>query len=98
MEFYSGGELGKRIKAKKSCDLHTMRRLASELLCALQWVHSKGVMHGDVKPENILLDCNGHVRLADFGIAVTNMFGTETRTGEFGSELYKAPEGNYQPD
>ncbi|XP_073479082.1 protein kinase C delta type-like [Aquarana catesbeiana] len=91
MEFFSGGDLRKQIKSKK-CDLSTMRRLAAELLCGLQFVHSKGILHGDVIPENILLDCNGHVRLADFGNAETNMFGAEMRTGEFGTELYIAPE------
>lgn len=57
MEFYSGGDLRKQIESesKKSFDLPTIRRLAEELICGLQFLHSKGVLYGDVNPENILL-------------------------------------------
>ncbi|MFZ5475442.1 MAG: serine/threonine-protein kinase [Myxococcota bacterium] len=43
--------------------------LAMEVCDALAWAHARGVVHRDVKPENILVDAAGHVKVADFGIA-----------------------------
>ncbi|KAI0271720.1 kinase-like domain-containing protein [Gloeopeniophorella convolvens] len=45
------------------------RYLAAELLLALEELHSRGMIHRDIKPDNILFDSAGHLRLADFGMA-----------------------------
>ena len=54
-----------------------VRRIYSQLRAALAYCHSKGVVHGDVKAENVLLAEDGTVKLADFGIA--RVLNTETR-------------------
>lgn len=43
--------------------------LAGELCAALQYAHARGVVHRDVKPENVLIDAEGHAKIADFGLA-----------------------------
>ncbi|KAF3706536.1 putative serine/threonine-protein kinase SgK494 [Channa argus] len=47
----------------------TVRVFAAELACALGFLHDNGIIHRDVKMENILLTDNGHLRLADFGLS-----------------------------
>ena len=41
----------------------------AELSSALEYIHSMGVIHRDIKPDNVLMDAEGHVHLADFNVA-----------------------------
>ena len=66
------------------------RRIIREVCEALDYAHSKGVIHRDVKPANIMLDCQDHAILTDFGLALLTEVGT--RGMVFGSPHYIAPE------
>ncbi|XP_053307473.1 protein kinase C delta type-like [Spea bombifrons] len=68
------------------------RFFAAEIVCGLQFLHNNGVIHRDLKPENILLDGVGHIRIADFGLALENMFGDIKAIGNAGTNGYIAPE------
>jgi eukaryotic-like serine/threonine-protein kinase len=78
--------------------LHHVGRLPSEkvadigrqLCLALAAAHTQGILHRDLKPDNILIDANGSVRITDFGIAVTRD-GGGPKTG-VGTPGYMAPE------
>jgi serine/threonine protein kinase len=67
MELLSGSNLRSLINAK-SIDLSSVFRIGAQIE-ALQAAHSEGVIHGDIKPENVMVLPNGHVKLLDFGIA-----------------------------
>ena len=64
-----------------------------ELLDALAYAHSQGIIHRDVKPQNVMLDDDGHVKVMDFGIARLMDADTLTQDGDvIGTVAYMSPE------
>jgi serine/threonine protein kinase len=96
MEYVEGGTLRDLVKAGP---LEPERAMAivGEVCDALQYAHSKGIVHRDIKPGNILLDQSGRVKVSDFGLAKilgheeTQMQLTRTQ-GAMGTHGYIAPE------
>ena len=68
MELLSGTNLRSLLKAGP-VELKTVFRIGAQIAEALYAAHSEGVIHGDVKPENVMVLSNGQVKLLDFGIA-----------------------------
>lgn len=66
-------------------------RLGSELAEALAFCHARGIIHRDVKPENIFIDAFGRFKLGDFGVSRA-MEGTQGALSRKGTESYMAPE------
>lgn len=67
--------------------------IARQILIALKMAHAEGIVHRDVKPENILISKTGKVQLSDFGIASLAGIGQMTATGQIlGSPTYMSPE------
>ncbi|XP_076033447.1 G protein-coupled receptor kinase 2 isoform X2 [Oratosquilla oratoria] len=64
---------------------------AAEVLCGLEHLHAQGIVYRDCKPENILLDDHGHVRISDLGLAIQIPEGEMVR-GRVGTVGYMAPE------
>jgi len=72
LELCPGGDLYWQLKRSEGGVMpeDKVRFYVSEILEAVQYCHEKGVIHRDVKPENVLLDAEGHVKLCDFGSAL----------------------------
>ena len=66
----NGGDLRFHI-SRKTFEERAIRFWMAQMGCALRYIHSQGIVHRDVKPDNIMLDFEGHVHLADF-VSVSN--------------------------
>jgi serine/threonine protein kinase len=93
MRLIGGGALSSRLK-REPLPLARIVAIVRGVAAALEYAHLKGVVHRDVKPQNILLDEVGHVYLADFGVAkIVEGPGGVTVTGMIsGTPQYMAPE------
>ncbi|XP_075037485.1 protein kinase C delta type-like [Mixophyes fleayi] len=92
MEYASGGDFHDLLCRKGPLNIPSARFYAAEIICGVQFLHSKGIVHRDLKPENILVTETGHLKIADFGLAVENIYGDRTATEYAGTPGYVAPE------
>ncbi|CAD2219527.1 fused [Angomonas deanei] len=89
---YAQGELYEILEDDKRLSEEVVRKIAKQLVQALNYLHSNRIIHRDMKPQNILIGQNGAVKLADFGFARSMSYNTMVLTSIKGTPLYMAPE------
>src|SRR5258706_6326502 len=93
MEYVPGPDLAVRVRQRGPLDFDAAARLGCDITAALAAAHRRGILHRDVKPQNILLAPDGRARLTDFGSARLAGQETVTQTGGLvGTADYAAPE------
>ncbi|MCI1999092.1 MAG: protein kinase [Clostridia bacterium] len=93
MEYIHGDSLKHVIQEKAPFDEITTLSITVQMAAALSHAHKKGVIHRDIKPQNILVSVDGTIKITDFGIARTADVSTATvTTNAVGSVYYFSPE------
>ena len=101
LDFEGGGSLFYHLSQRRRFTEREVLFYAAEMLQAIEYLHSKKVLYRDLKPENVLIDREGHIKLADFGLSKRFSM-TRSQTGQkndqrltydiVGTPQYMAPE------
>lgn len=92
MEYAAGGELLKVVQSKRRLDEIEACRVFQQIVDGVEYCHRERIIHRDLKLENILLDDQGNVKIADFGLSNTIKFGRKTLGTNCGTPAYTCPE------
>ncbi|KAI9666062.1 MAG: hypothetical protein M1821_003997 [Bathelium mastoideum] len=90
VDLMNGGDLRFHI-SRKAFTEEAVKFWIAELACAIRYVHKQGIIHRDIKPDNVLLDGDGHVHLADFNVA-SDYTPEKPLHSKSGTLAYLAPE------
>ena len=91
MEYISGGNLQNFVKKRRKLTEKTAKILFKQIIEGIQYIHSQGIVHRDIKLENILLDLNNNIKICDFGVGKI-IKPESTLYDQCGTPVYMAPE------
>jgi eukaryotic-like serine/threonine-protein kinase len=92
MEYVEGETLKDHIRRHGRLSGNEAVRVSLQLLAALEFAHRNGIVHRDIKPQNVMLDREGNVKVTDFGIARAGDSGMTEAGSILGTAQYLAPE------
>jgi serine/threonine protein kinase len=92
LEYVAGEALNRILAREKKLPVARALQLADEIATALDYAHTQGVTHRDIKPGNILITQDDHAKIADFGIAKLNLAHFTLPGKVLGTPAYMAPE------
>jgi len=91
IEYCSGGEMLFQLRLKKQFTEEQSKFFIIEICLALKYIHKENILYRDIKPENIFMDINGHIRIGDFGLS-KNIEREKMAYSFCGSPEYMCPE------
>ena len=94
LEYISGGSVGSCLRKHGRFEESLVSSLTRQTLSGLAYLHTEGVLHRDLKADNILLDVDGTCKISDFGISkkTDNIYGNDVTNSMQGSVFWMAPE------
>jgi hypothetical protein len=94
LEYISGGSVGSCIRKHGKFEESVVSSLTRQTLLGLSYLHREGILHRDLKADNILLDLDGTCKISDFGISKKsdNIYGNDVTNSMQGSVFWMAPE------
>jgi serine/threonine protein kinase len=92
IDFLNGGELFTHLRREGRFDEKRAAFYSAEILLAIDCLHSHDILYRDLKPENVLLDVDGHLKITDFGLSKLGIKGTKSTNTFCGTPEYLAPE------
>lgn len=94
LEYISGGSIGSCLRKHGKFEEGVVASLTRQTLSGLAYLHREGILHRDLKADNILLDVDGTCKISDFGISkkTDNIYGNDKTNSMQGSVFWMAPE------
>lgn len=94
LEYISGGSVGSCLRKHGRFEEAVVQSLSVQTLSGLYYLHNKGILHRDLKADNLLLDLDGTCKISDFGISKrsNNIYGNDASNSMQGSVFWMAPE------
>ncbi|KAI1419223.1 hypothetical protein F5Y12DRAFT_284793 [Xylaria sp. FL1777] len=94
LEYISGGSIGSCLRKHGKFEEPVVRSLTRQTLSGLAYLHHEGILHRDLKADNILLDLDGTCKISDFGISkkTDDIYGNDKTNSMQGSVFWMAPE------
>ena len=92
MEYINGGNLFSFVKKRRKLSEKIAKFLFRQIILGIKHIHSKNIVHRDIKLENILIDLNNRIKICDFGIGVILKSEDELLYDQCGTPMYMAPE------
>lgn len=92
MDYCRGGDLGSLLQRERRLSVDRARIYVCEILLAIEELHRHDIIYRDLKPDNVVMDEEGHVMLTDFGLSKQGMKETDFTQSFCGSVAYLAPE------
>ena len=92
MEYCESNDLGFHLARNVAFSEEQARFYTAELILAVDYLHKKDIVYRDLKPENVLLDADRHIKLADFGLSKAGIKDDQNASSFCGSPAYLAPE------
>jgi len=92
MEYWSGRDLSWHLDKSFYFSKEKARNCIAEVILAIEYLHSKNIIYRDLKPSNVMVADDGHIKLTDFGLAKEGIMDMDYAQTFWGSPAYLAPE------
>mmetsp|Transcript_18327 Transcript_18327/g.53484 ORF Transcript_18327/g.53484 Transcript_18327/m.53484 type:complete len:868 (+) Transcript_18327:207-2810(+) len=98
MDLVRSADLSEFVLSKRRLARPQIKWVIMEVIAVVRYLHEQGVLYRDLKPENLLVDADGHIRLIDMGLAARISAKNPLRRSRVGTDIYMAPEVRYAKD